>query len=141
MTAKEFLNQYRAAERNANQYRSEYAGQLAMIDAVRSVSAGDGTPSGSGIGRPTELKAVRLVECAERYRDALLDAVRIRQEVFGVIEQLPDDVRPIMYERYICLKKWHEVADAVHYSERQCCKLHQKGLRYVEEFLEVQYNV
>ena len=137
MTAKDFLKQYEIADRAARRYRREYMEELLAIDTVRSLSDLDGLPHGSGISNPVEAKAVRLADKAELYKDAYLEAIRIRQEVFDVIAKIPNGIGDVMYERYINLRKWHEVAEIVHYSERQCRKLHNKGLRIVEEFLEV----
>ena len=82
MTAKEYLKQYEYAQKKADRYREEYEAELLKVDAVRSLSDNDGMPHGSGISKPTEDKAIRLADKALRWKQAELDAIEIRQEVF-----------------------------------------------------------
>lgn len=140
MTAREFLNLYRKADRIARRYRGEYERQIIMIDAVRSVSDNDGMPHGNGVSKPVETRAIELADAAEKYIEAEMEAIRIRQKVFDVVMQIRDDaVREVMCERYIELKPWHEVADVLHYSERQCHRYHRAGLDAVEDVIACQY--
>lgn len=128
---------YRKADRLAKRYRREYEKEIIMIDAVRSVSDNDGMPHGTGISKPVEEKAIRLADAAERYIECEQEALRIRQEVFDVIAAIPDEVGDVLYERYINLKPWEDVADAVGYSLRQCHNIHRKGLNMVTDFIEL----
>ena len=63
MTANEYLKQYEWAVNRVRRYEEAYAKESMLIDAVRSLSDNDGMPHGSGIGRPTEVKAIRLAPC------------------------------------------------------------------------------
>ena len=132
MTAKEFLQQYRDAVLIADRLRNEYEKELILIDASRSVSDNDGMPHGSGINKPTEEKAVKLADKALDYQNAHLEAIRIRQKVFDVIRKVPGEKGDVLYERYINLKSWSEVAAAVGYSERHVYNLHREGLADVD---------
>ena len=135
MTAKEFLQQYRDAVLIADRLRNEYEKELILIDAVRSVSDNDGMPHGSGINKPTEEKAVKLADKALELKDAELEAIRIRQKVFDVIQTIPGDQGVILYERYINLKSWEEVASTVGYSKRHVYNIHKEALDSVKHFL------
>ena len=132
MTAKEYLQQYGEAVRVAERLKTEYDQELLKIDAVRSTLGGDGTPHGTGISRATEDKAIRLADKALELKDAELEAVRIRQEVFDLIRTVPGEKGDVLYERYINLKSWGEVAAAVGYSERHVYNLHREGLADVD---------
>lgn len=132
MTAKEYLQQYGEAVRVAERLKTEYDQELLKIDAVRSTLGGDGTPHGTGISRATEDKAIRLADKALELKDAELEAVRIRQEVFDLIRTVPGEKGDVLYERYINLKSWSEVAAAVGYSERHVYNLHREGLADVD---------
>lgn len=146
MTAKEYLQQYGEAVRVAERLKTEYDQELLKIDAVRSTLGGDGTPHGTRISRATEDKAIRLADKALELKDAELEAIRSRQEVFDLIRKVPGEKGDVLYERYINLvedketgrrrlKTWDEVAEAVKYSKRHARNLHDKALEVVNHFL------
>lgn len=105
MTAKEYLKQYEYAVKRIRRYEEEYEQESLLIDAVRSLSDNDGMPHGSGISKPTEDKAVRLADKRLRLVEAKFEAIRIRQSVFDVIEQVGGDEAEVLYQRYILLKQ------------------------------------
>ena len=139
MTAKEFLKQYENADRRAKRLRAEYEMELEMIDAVRSLSNNDGMPHGSGTSKPTEEKAVRLADKRLEYLDKEIDAIRIRQKVFDVVNAIDGVEGDLLMERYVNLKKWEEICVELHYSWRGVHKVHGRALRLVEEYIEVHY--
>lgn len=128
MTVKEYLRQYEVAERIARRLKTEYDMQMQKIDAIKSPMNTDGMPHGSGISNRTEQSALRLVEAAERYKNAEVEALKKRQQVFELIWNVPGLKGDILYERYINLKSWDQVADSVHYSLRQVHNLHGQVL-------------
>ena len=142
MTAKEFLRQYEYAVKRIRRLEEEYEAETLLIDAVRSVSDNDGMPHGSGISKPTEEKAVRLADKLQRLTDARLEAVRIRQSIFDVIELVGGDEADVLYQRYVKLKPdgnrqtWEEVCDAVYWSWFKVSGLHHSGLEKVEKLIK-----
>ena len=134
MTAKQFLKQYEAANNKAIQRRREYEKQMELIGSV-SVKM-DGMPHGSGISKPTEEDALKLSEKAENLRRAEKDAIRIRQEVYDVIDGIPDIEGRVLYERYINLHKWEEICILLHYSWQGIHKVHKRALEIVESRLK-----
>lgn len=135
MTAKEFLQQYGEAVRIAERIKTEYDQEQELIDSVRSALGGDGVPHGGGISKATENKAIKLADKALELKDAELEAISIRQKVFDVIRTVPGDKGDVLYERYINLKSWDEVADSVGYSKRHARNLHDEAIDIVQHFL------
>lgn len=135
MTAKEFLQQYGEAVRIAERIKTEYDQERDLIDSVRSALGGDGVPHGGGISKATENKAIKLADKALELKDAELEAIRIRQKVFDVIRTVPGEKGDVLYERYINLKSWDEVADSVGYSKRHARNLHDEAIDIVQHFL------
>jgi len=135
MTAKEYLRQYREAERAVQAIRSEYLEQMEQIDNIRSSLGGDGLPRSGDISKKVEIQAVRLAEKAEQLLQAEADALAIRQEVFRTVQRVPGDPGEVLRERYVNLRKWREIADVLGYSEENCFALHRKGLDMVEEVI------
>lgn len=137
MTVKEYLRQYEAAERIARRLKTEYDEQVLMIDNIKSPSNTDGMPHGSGISNRTEQSALRLLETAEQYKNAEIEALKKRQQVFELIWNVPGLKGDILYERYINLKSWDQVADTVHVSLRHATRLHGEALQDLNMSLNV----
>lgn len=137
MTAKQFLEQYKEANRRIKLIKKELAEERLMIDSIRSSSGSDGMPHGSGINKPVEDRAVRLTDISMRKVDAILDAVEIRQRVFDVVIQVEGTTGDVLYERYIMLRTWQQVADRLHISWNTTHKHHRIGLEKVSEIIGV----
>lgn len=136
MTAKEYLRQYEYAVDRVRRYEEEYENESLLIDAIRSASDNDGMPHGSGIGKPTEDKAVRLADRALRLTEARLEAIRIRQEVFDLIDSIDGIEGDVLYQRYINLHKWEEICVMLHYSWQGIHLIHRRALAIVESRLK-----
>lgn len=136
MTAKEFLRQYEYADKRARRLGAEYQREIQMIDAIRSASDNDGMPHGTGTSRPTEDKALKLAEKALRWREAELEAIRIRQQVFELIYDIDGIEGEVLTERYINLRKWEEICVLVHYSWQGVHLVHKRALAIVENRLK-----
>lgn len=133
MKAKEFLKQYEEQTRRALRYKAEYEAELECIDSIRSTLGGDGMPHGSGISRRTEDAAIRLSEKAARWKEAEIRAIRIRQEVFDIISDVPGVEGDVLYERYINLRKWEDICVIIHMSWRHTHRVHARALAVISE--------
>ena len=136
MTAIEFLKQYENADRRVKRLEAEYKDEMLLIDAVRSLSDNDGLPHGTNISKPTENKAIRLADKALRLVDARLEAVRIRQVVFDVINMVSGAGGDFLYKKYIEFKTWKVIADEMVYSISGLDYIRDKALIEVEHILE-----
>ncbi len=137
MTIRDYLRQYAEAERVVRLLKTEYEKELDLIDAIRSPLGGDGTPHSGGVSKTVENRAIRLADKAGELKQAELDAIRIRQEIYNAIRCVPGEAGSVLYERYINLKSWGEVAKAVGYSKRQAHNLEQQGLNQMKHFIEL----
>ena len=93
-------------------------------------------PHSTNISRTVELQAIRLAEKAEEYKEAQIYAMKKRQEVFDVIWNVPGVEGQILYERYINLKNWDDVAESVHYSLQHVHRLHGAVLLELQNVIE-----
>ena len=136
MTAEEYLKQYRELNRKAQRYKAEYQTELEKIDAIGSTLAGEpGMPHGTGISRKTEDKAIRLADKATRWIGAELEAIEKRQEIFELIHDIDGIEGDILYERYINLLTWEQIAERLYYSGSGLYYAHQRALDIVERRL------
>lgn len=137
MTAKEYLKQYEELNKRAQRFRTEYETEREKIDAIGSTLGGDpGMPHGTGISRKTEDKAIRLADKALKWKQAELDAIEKRQEIFETISSVKGVEGEILYERYINLRHWEEICVLVHYSWVQTHEYHKRALRIVQDRIE-----
>ena len=136
MTAKEYLKQYQYAVDRVRRYEEEYENESLLIDSIRSASDNDGMPHGSGVSKPTEDKAIRLADRALRLTEARLEAIRIRQEVFDLIDSIDGIEGDVLYQRYVNLHKWEEICVLLHYSWQGIHLIHRRALAIVESRLK-----
>lgn len=135
MTAKDFLKQYEYAENRIKRLEEELNDERLMIDAVRSLSDNDGLPHGNGISKPVEDRAIRLVDKLAELVDARLEAIKLRREVFEVVQRVDGVPGDVLFARYIKLMKWEDVSGYVHYSLKWTHHYHAIGLAAVEIIL------
>ena len=138
MTAKEYLNRYKEAERDVQRLKKEYKEELEKIDSIQS-GLGDGSPHGTGISKKVEMQALRLVDKALDCQQAIIDAIQIRQEIFDTVQKLTGAKKDVIYERYIQLKTWSSIAEDLHYAPRQIYYIHRAALEDIEHCIELHY--
>ena len=133
MTAKEYLKQYRYATQKVARLQEEYDKELELIDSVRSSANVDGMPRAFNINRSVEDRAIRLALRAAKLKEAELDAIAIRQEVFNVVIDIPGAKGDILYYRYIRLvDKWDDICKMINYEWAQTHRLHAEALADAE---------
>jgi len=133
MSIKELLQQYETAEVLVRQLKTEYEKELEQIDALRSPLSGDGQPGSKTVSKSVERQALKLAEKAEELKQAEADAIAWRQYIFSLVHSVPDVRGAILYERYVNLRKWDDVADAVGYSRSRVHELHNEAIDFLEK--------
>ena len=136
MTAKEYLEQYAQAVIIAERMRIEYNKESELLDSIRSPLGSDGLPHGGGISKQVEQKAVRLAEKRNKYQEAEIEASLVKARVLKTINKVQGDPGSVLYERYVNLRTWGQIADVLGYSERQCYNLRNQGLDIVDELIK-----
>ena len=128
MTAREYLDQYRNADRLVQRLRYEYERELELIDTIKSTADIDDLPRGKRVSKLVEDKAIRLSDKAMELKIAELEALHIRQEIFETILSVGGDESDVLIERYINLKTWTDVCVSVHWSWYKVHELHQSAI-------------
>ena len=98
-------------------------------------------PHGTGISRQTENKAIRLADKALKWKEAELDAIEKRQEIFELIWDIQGVEGEVLYEKFINLRTWEEVADKVNYTERGIYNVRDRAYAIVEERLKTVHGI
>ena len=135
LAAKEYMDQYGDACRRVRQCEEQLARENLSVDSIRSASDNDGMPHGTNVGRPTEDKAVKLVERGIDLFEAREKARQVQREIFEVAYQVGGVGGDVLIERYIKLNDWRDVYKAVNYAESQTHRYHRAGLDRVADIL------
>lgn len=136
MTAREYLNQYREADKYARRLRREYERELELIDAVKSTADIDGLPRGKQLSKVVEDRAIRLADKAMEFKIAELEALHIRQEIFETILEVKGDAGDVLVARYVHALTWKGVESEVHWSRYKVHQLHESGLKQIEKIIQ-----
>lgn len=135
MKAKDFLKQYEYALYAAQRARRTYELEMERIDAIGSTLGTDGQPHGSGVSRKTEDKAVRLADKAQKWLDAEEEAQIKLEEITDFINGIPGIEGMVLYQRYVQLLGWREIAENLVYSESGIFKVRDRALAIAERKL------
>lgn len=145
MTIKEYLEQYKRADRKAKRLRREYEKEKNLIDSIKSPLGTDGTPRGTGISKTVEIRAIKLADKLLEYEEANLDAIELRQKIFDSIMKLDGiecDVLLEYYVNYFDEKKnkartWDEVAEIVHVEPRTVYRIKLRAYKMLSLYVSI----
>lgn len=113
---------------------------MERIDAIGSTLAGDGTPHGSGVSRKTEDKAIRLADKAQQWLDAEEEAQIKLEEIAHFINGIPGIEGVALYQRYVELLGWREIAENLSYTESGIFKVRERAIAIAERMLNNETN-
>ena len=128
MNPKEYLQQYRAADRAINA-KLDYIHHLRQIQMkVTQVMVPDKIQTAGG-NRVADITA-KIVDL-EREVDQEIDQLQeLKKKVEAAIEQVPDArAREILRLRYINGKRWEEIAVELNFNYRWVLRLHSEALK------------
>lgn len=137
LAAQRYMEKYGDACRRVRQCEEQLERERLSVDAIRSASENDGMPHGRNVGRPTEEKAIRLVDKGVNLFDAKAEARRVQREIFEVAYRVGGVESDVLIERYIKLKPWRAVYKAVNYAGRQTHRYHCAGLDKVADIIGI----
>ena len=66
-----------------------------------------------------------------------MEALEIKQRIFTVINTVPGIEGDVLFGKYIELRKWEEIADALHFSVQHVYRIHGRALQIVSENMRV----
>lgn len=137
LAAKEYMDKYGDAIRRVRQCEEQLEREQLNVDAIRSSSDNDGMPHGNSVGKPTEEKAIRLVDRGLDLFEARDNALRVQREIFEVAYRVGGVEGDVLIERYIKLKDWKDVYVAINYAESQTLRYHRAGLDKVADIIGI----
>lgn len=131
MTAKEYL------QRGWNLNREIEALQDAKRRSYDRCTSATVRPSGMPGGAPTVDVLSSYVDFSAEIDRQIGRLVGIQREIAGVIGKVQDNrLRMVLTERYVCFKRWEDIAAEQHYSWQHTMRMHKNALRVVDAILK-----
>jgi len=132
MTMKEYLSQSFTLHQLLKAKESRIQDLRDMQERVGQISIGVKVKSSPKQDTMGDVVATLLDLIAEYHKDCLR-ILNIGQEIEAVIKTCQrEDYRLILFERYINLKQWEDIAADNGYSEKHVYKLHSAALKMVK---------
>lgn len=138
MTAKEYLMQYKKLSTKIKLLEEDIISLTATIGSVP-VPKDKDMPRMRNTSNTTEDKLVKLIDLKKDREEAVIKARLKAVEISETIMSLADTDDPdastymkLLYDRYILLMPWNEVAEAISYNENYARgDLHGRALKAV----------
>ena len=135
MTAKEYLSQYRYINININ---SKIAQQQRLRELATCVSpSSDGGGHNSGVSDKVGSLCAKIADLDAEINAEIDNLIDMQKDIMQTIGKVDNEcLRTILTERYINCWTFEQIADDIHYSYKQTCRLHGKALIKVKNVLE-----
>lgn len=131
---KNYLSRYKELQLKADDKLRHIKILEEKVYSVGSSLANSDEPKVSSSGL-REDRILRIIDLKKEWADEALDALEVRQEIFGLIVNVADSPGDVLIERYIHLKQWDRVSDDLSISLTQVHKSHRQGLDIVSEIM------
>ena len=130
VTKKEFLNQYRNAEREIAIKLDEIVRLREMATKVTQVLTPDKVKGGMENCR--EESIAKIVDMEKEIGASIDNLKKIREQVECAINAIPDaNQRDVLRLRYLNGKTWEQIAVQLEFSYQWVCKLHGRALQNI----------
>jgi hypothetical protein len=127
MTTKQYLNQVRNLDKRVNAKLDELSSLRALTEKVTASYSEKVQASTSDTFTSNVAKIVDL----EKEIDAEIDRlIRLKERITKEIDSMPSNTySALLSSRYLEGKTWEDVAEMLHYDERQIFRIHENALK------------
>lgn len=135
MTAKEYLQRAMDIERQIDADILEAYKLRSLAEKCTTVFPTDRVKGGAQSNR-LENAAIKLAELEDRIIEDVERLVKVKDETRQLIEQLekPEE-RMVLQLRYLCGKRWVDIAHDMSYEWAQTHRIHARALRSAEKMI------
>ena len=127
MTTKQYLNQVRNLDKRVNAKLDELSSLRALTEKVTASYSEKVQVSISDAFTSNVAKIVDL----EREINVEIDRlIRLRERIAKEIDNMPSNIySALLSSRYLEGKTWEDIAEMLHYDERQIFRIHENALK------------
>lgn len=127
MTPKEYLSQIFQLDNKINSKISERDALRSAV--IRGTNFENEPVKTLDISRPTEDMVIKLFERNDLINNQVDELINLRIDIGNEIDQLESKkYQMVLRERYMCSKKWEQIALDNHYTTRRIHQLHGEAL-------------
>lgn len=128
MTAKQYLEQAYRIDLRINSKLEQVASLNELAQKATTVFGGVPTGGTRNVHRLEDV-IIKIVDMESEINADLDSLVGLKKEIAGVIRSVENiEYRTLLEQRYLCFKRWEEIAQLMGYSTRQIRRLHDKAL-------------
>ncbi|NLZ46487.1 MAG: DUF1492 domain-containing protein [Clostridiales bacterium] len=135
MTQKEYLNQYRAIDKEIDALLDEQKRLRSIAEKSGASSIIDGTAKSpkNDNSAPFERIVDKIIEIENEINQKIDLKLNLQKEINASIERVDDDtLRTLLRYRYLCGMTFEQVAVRMNYSYMHTCRLHGRALAKIE---------
>ena len=132
---KKLMREYAEAENMILDIQEEIKGLKIAEQSLREINAVQysGMPKGTGSSDRTAEHVCKIIDLYEnRILNELLPRIKSIQKkkdmVYLMLQDLDENERKVMEERYVKKTKWDFIPGRINYSRRQCLRFHNSGM-------------
>lgn len=141
MTSKEYLSQIQRLNQMID-IKLEEASSLRSLATRVTSSFGEERVQTSRKQSPMEDVIVKLMDLENEVNDDIDRLIALKEEVIVNINKIDDyNLRLLLTMRYINNRDWKDIADAMLYDVRTIYRLHKKGLKEIDEILNLSVDI
>lgn len=140
MTAKEFLGQAYKIDNSINSKLEQIASLRELATkATSTISDMPGSPNRNI--HKMEDSIVKLVELEEEIHADIDALISLKMDLTHIIKRVShQQVRIVLEKRYLCYETWEQISVDMNYSIQHTYRLHDQGLKEIENFLKMRVN-
>ena len=128
---KEIDGEINLFRRTLNDYENQYYNTMGAI-------VSDGQPHGKNhISNVVEERAIitpdYVREDIRRYKERIESLQRLKSQILQEVSRLKLKEKTVIFDYYIYGMKWEQVAERIHYSDRQCKNIRDEAVKKLAE--------
>lgn len=129
MTAKEYLSQYKSANREIDRLIEEKSMWMDLATKITPSIKEGGRGSANENGK-IPLAVEKIIETEEKITNRIDELIDLREQIESRVSVIPEErQREVLHRRYILCQKWEEIALEMNYSYMQVCRIHGAALQ------------
>ena len=138
MTTKEFLNQAYRIDQRINSKLEQIKNLRELATKATSTISETGVCDSENKQR-MESNVVKIVDLEREINEDIDMLIEVKKDIVTMIKKVENpEYQTLLELRYLCFKRWEQIAVEMGYGIDNVYKMHQKSLRYMKSLKPLQ---
>ena len=138
MTTKEFLNQAYRIDQRINSKLEQIKNLRELATKATSTISETGVCD-SGNKQRMESNVVKIVDLERKINEDIDMLIEVKKGIMAMIKKVENpEYQTLLELRYLCFKRWEQIAVEMGYGIDNIYKMHQKSLKYMKSLKPLQ---